>query len=205
MSAKNHYTKRNQELNQSLMKRWGFSIPETTTEPVVEETPSEEAAPEDVAEHKELGKKVILEAAVNANVELTDTEIQEVINEMIEEGLFDDLKDLGAATVTDPLSKLKKKAGEFVGKKAKGLSDTMARKKVDRITKKATQDLAKIKQDLSKEMGKTFLGLGKIDFERDERLGNLRAAFEMLEQEISSAAAQFANQDNSESEEEGQQ
>lgn len=204
MSVKNHYTKRNQELNQSLMKRWGFSIPEKTSEPSVEEASTEEAEQEDVAEHKELGKRVILEAAANVNVELTDTEIQEVINEMIEEGLFDDLKDLGAATVADPLSKLKKKAGEFVGKKAKGLSDTMARKKVDRVTKKATQDLAKVKQDLSKEMGKTFLGLGKVDFERDDRLANLRAAFEMLEQEISSAAAQFADQDNSESEEEGQ-
>jgi hypothetical protein len=190
MSIENHKIKRNQELNRNLMNRWGFSLPESTEEVVTTEVDVEKQEP--VVEASETVRNLIIEAAEEAGVNFEENEIDEIISEMIEEGFFDNLKDLGAAAVGDPMAKMKKKAGEFVGKKAKGLSDTMARKKVDRITKKATQDLAKVKQDLSKELGKTFLGLGKVDFEQDERLDNLRAAFEMLEQEVSSAAIQFA-------------
>ena len=204
MSIENHKIKRNQELNRDLMKRWGFSPPESTEEVVTTEVDVENQT-EPVVESSEAVKSLIIEAAEEAGVRFEENEIDEIIGEMIEEGFFDSLKDLGAAAVADPLAKMKKKAGEFIGKKASGLSGAMAQKKIDRLSKKAQQDLELLKSKFSNELGKSFLGLGKVDFEADERLKNLRDAFEILEKEIPETVAQFVSSEQSEEADTGEE
>ncbi len=203
MSIENHKIKRNQELNRDLMKRWGFSPPESTEEVVTTEVDVEKQEP--VVESSETVRSLIIEAAEEAGVNFEENEIDEIISEMIEEGFFDSLKDLGAAAVGDPLAKMKKKAGEFVSKKASGLSGAMAQKKIDRLSKKAQQDLENLKSKFSNELGKSFLGLGTVDFEKDERLKNLRDAFEILEKEIPETVAQFVSSEQSEEADTGEE
>tara|TARA_R110000824_G_scaffold69718_3_gene179303 strand:+ start:1361 stop:1978 length:618 start_codon:yes stop_codon:yes gene_type:complete len=197
MSIENHKIKRNQELNRDLMKRWGFSLPESTEEPADTEIDGEKQ-PDPVVESSAAVRSLIIEAAEEAGVKFEENEIDEIINEMIDEGFFDSLKDLGAAAVGDPLSRMAKGAGGFISQKASGVSGAMAQKKIDRLSKKAQQDLERLKSKFSNELGKSFLGLGKVDFESDERLKNLRDAFEILEKEIPETVAQFVSSEQSE-------
>jgi len=125
MSIENHKIKRNQELNRDLMKRWGFSPPESTEEVVTTEVDVEKQEP--VVESSEAVRSLIIEAAEEAGVRFEENEIDEIIGEMIEEGFFDRLR---AGSVGRKAAKADAERIKLTGQ-AKGMTDIYVKKLED--------------------------------------------------------------------------